>query len=95
MASPARTWCAAEPELVACGEEVPDAVPEGEVPVPVPVPEPEPELVPEPESLPVPVVVLEEPPETVVPGRLTVDFAARAWYSERERVALAAVLGGR
>lgn len=53
--------------MVACGAEVPD--PDGEV-VPVPVPEPV--------SVPVLVVVLEEPPETAVPGRLTVDFAARA-----------------
>ena len=51
--------------MVACGAEVPD--PDGEgVPVPEPV------------SVPVLVVVLEEPPETAVPGRLTVDFAARA-----------------
>ena len=51
--------------MVACGAEVP--YPDGEA---VPVPEPV--------SVPVLVVVLEEPPETAVPGRLTVDFAARA-----------------
>lgn len=88
MASVARTWCAAEPEVVACGTEVPDAFPDGAIGELVPEAEPVPVLV------PVPAVVLDEPPDTAVPGRLTVDFAARAAYSERERVALAAVLGG-
>ena len=36
----------------------------------------------------------DDAPETALPGRLTVDLAARAWKLARERVAFAAVLDG-
>lgn len=81
-ASPALTTPAAEELVLLVPEEVPVEVLLLSV---VPVPE-EPELEDEVEPL--------VPSEGMPPGRLTVDFAARAWKFARERVEFAAVLGG-